>query len=224
MNKKQTIDNFRIIKNYNGFFYIQVLKEQFKVKENTIFDRRFRGKEAFEIIPTTKEWEYLTQKIHSEVGAYMSKISFKTYDYANKHIHKILTKDDIEIFEPKPIQEMNIKKFEELQPLVIQWAKEKGIFEEGNPLAQCEKTMEEVEELMMALQAQNLKIDAFKNFKGKEVNTQEEIKDALGDILVTIIIQAQMQVLDLMDCLQSAYDVISKRTGKMVEGQFVKDE
>jgi hypothetical protein len=27
----------------------------------------------------------------------------------------------------------------------------------------------------------------------------------------------------LIDCLESAYNVISKRTGKMVDGQFVKD-
>jgi hypothetical protein len=28
----------------------------------------------------------------------------------------------------------------------------------------------------------------------------------------------------LEKCLQSAYDVISKRTGKMINGQFVKDD
>jgi hypothetical protein len=29
--------------------------------------------------------------------------------------------------------------------------------------------------------------------------------------------------LKLTDCLESAYNVIAKRTGKMVDGQFVKD-
>jgi hypothetical protein len=33
-----------------------------------------------------------------------------------------------------------------------------------------------------------------------------------------------MQNLKLEDCLESAYNVISKRTGKMVNGQFVKDK
>jgi hypothetical protein len=32
-----------------------------------------------------------------------------------------------------------------------------------------------------------------------------------------------MQKVNLVDCLESAYNVISKRTGKMVNGQFVKD-
>jgi hypothetical protein len=32
-----------------------------------------------------------------------------------------------------------------------------------------------------------------------------------------------MQGLTIEECLQSAYDVISKRTGKMINGQFIKD-
>jgi hypothetical protein len=32
-----------------------------------------------------------------------------------------------------------------------------------------------------------------------------------------------MQGLELVKCLESAYNVIAKRTGKMVDGQFVKD-
>ena len=54
-------------------------------------------------------------------------------------------------------------------------------------------------------------------------SNKEEIIDAIGDIFVTIVIQAQLQKLDFSDCVQSAYDVISKRTGKMIDGQFVKD-
>ena len=46
----------------------------------------------------------------------------------------------------------------------------------------------------------------------------------MGDIMVTLIIQAKMQDLSLEECLESAYNVIAKRTGKMVNGQFVKDE
>lgn len=98
-------------------------------------------------------------------------------------------------------------KYNELEALVIAWAEQKGIFEKGNPDAQCDKTLEEVFELHEAI------------FK----NDRDEIIDALGDILVTIIIQAEMQGLSLEECLLSAYNVISKRTGKMIDGQFVKD-
>jgi hypothetical protein len=33
-----------------------------------------------------------------------------------------------------------------------------------------------------------------------------------------------MQGLKLEDCLQSAYNVISKRKGQMIDGQFVKEK
>lgn len=95
----------------------------------------------------------------------------------------------------------------ELSALVIAWAEQKGILERGTPEAQAWKTVEETHELLQAI----------------EKNNREEIIDALGDILVTIIIQAEMQNLDLIHCLGSAYNVISKRTGIMKDGQFQKD-
>ncbi len=115
-------------------------------------------------------------------------------------------------------------KYNELEPLVIQWAQEKGILEKATPLKQVEKTYEEVKELIEALEVQEDGLENYYNFKGKLVNTDEEVKDALGDILVTIIIQAEMQGLKLEDCLESAYNVISKRSGSMINGQFVKNE
>jgi NTP pyrophosphatase (non-canonical NTP hydrolase) len=100
-----------------------------------------------------------------------------------------------------------MRSYNELEALVIAWATQKGIFENGTYEAQALKTKEEVEEL----------ITAIKN------NDRAEVIDALGDILVTIIIQAEMHELKLVECLESAYNVIAKRTGKMVDGQFVKD-
>ena len=53
--------------------------------------------------------------------------------------------------------------------------------------------------------------------------TDEEILDGLGDTLVTILIQCKMQNLNPLDCLETALNVIEKRTGTMVNGQFVKN-
>jgi len=114
-------------------------------------------------------------------------------------------------------------KYKELEKLVIEWAFNKGIIDKATPRAQADKTEEEVNELIEAVNAQKNGLESFINSKGKLVNTKEEIKDALGDILVTIIIGAELQGLQLEDCLESAYNVISKRTGKMIDGQFVKD-
>ena len=113
--------------------------------------------------------------------------------------------------------------YQELEAKVLEWAGDKGILEKATPLAQAEKTIEEADELIQATTAQSLGKESFINGKGKEVITADEIKDALGDILVTIIIGAKLQGLQLEDCLESAYNVISKRTGKMVNGVFVKD-
>lgn len=115
-------------------------------------------------------------------------------------------------------------KYNELEPLVIEWAREKQILEKATPLAQAKKTYEEVLELIEALEVQEEGKETFYNIKGKLVNTEEEVKDALGDILVTIIIQAEMQGLKLEACLESAYNVISKRKGQIIDGQFVKNE
>jgi NTP pyrophosphatase (non-canonical NTP hydrolase) len=91
--------------------------------------------------------------------------------------------------------------------LVEEWAEEKGILSKATPLTQAIKTQEEVNELYQAILDDN----------------REEIKDAIGDIMVTLIIQCKMQGMDLQDCLESAYNVIKNRTGKMVDGMFVKD-
>ena len=101
-----------------------------------------------------------------------------------------------------------MRSYGELEALVIAWAAQKGILENGTPRAQAMKTWEETDELITAI----------------ENDDRAEVIDALGDILVTIIIQAEMQGLKLTECLESAYNVISKRTGKMVDGQFVKDD
>lgn len=98
--------------------------------------------------------------------------------------------------------------FEDLEKKVIDWAREKGILQKATRMKQGLKTLEEVNELLSAI----------------EDNDRPEIIDALGDVLVTIIIQAKMNNLSLTSCLESAYNVIAKRKGQMIKGQFVKNE
>tara|TARA_R110000772_G_scaffold32146_11_gene78917 strand:+ start:2715 stop:3026 length:312 start_codon:yes stop_codon:yes gene_type:complete len=95
----------------------------------------------------------------------------------------------------------------ELESAVEKWAHKKGILSKATPMAQALKTMEECTELCTAINNKD----------------REEIVDAMGDIMVTLIIQAKMQNVSLESCLESAYHIISKRTGRMINGQFVKD-
>jgi NTP pyrophosphatase (non-canonical NTP hydrolase) len=101
-----------------------------------------------------------------------------------------------------------MKDYFELEACIEDWAKEKGIMDNANPIKQAMKTQEEVTELCNAI------LD----------NDVHEIKDAIGDIIVTLIIQAKMQGTTVEECLNAAYSVIKKRTGSMVNGTFVKDE
>lgn len=98
--------------------------------------------------------------------------------------------------------------FEELDVAVIQWAEEKGILDLSDPKSQLLKTVSEVGELADAIN------------KGDE----DEITDALGDTVVTLIILAELTGRDLTTCLESAYNVIKGRSGKMINNIFVKDE
>jgi len=117
-----------------------------------------------------------------------------------------------------------MKDFEKLNELVIEWAKEKGILEKATSLTQMKKTIEEVEETRDALFAKQNNLETFINSKGQVKNTKEEIKDGFGDILVTILIGCEMQKLNPLDCLETAYNVISKRKGVMKDGIFVKED
>ena len=123
--------------------------------------------------------------------------------------------------------------YEELSALVLQWGEDKGIFAKSTPLRQLDKTQEELDETKEALQKlasltdQEILSEKLLTDDPDTLDLEEdalaEAKDGIGDMLVTIILLAKMVDMDTVDCLQSAYDVIKKRTGKMVDGQFVKD-
>ena len=87
------------------------------------------------------------------------------------------------------------------------WATDKGIYDKGDARTQYLKLMEESGELAEAL----LK------------NDKAEIQDAIGDMIVVLTSIAKFEDMFIEDCINSAYDVIAKRTGKMVNGTFVKD-
>jgi hypothetical protein len=50
-----------------------------------------------------------------------------------------------------------------------------------------------------------------------------EIIDAIGDMVVVLTNLAHQEGFDIESCIDSAYNVINKRTGKMINGTFVKD-
>lgn len=90
--------------------------------------------------------------------------------------------------------------------LVEQWFIDRNLHT-LNGAGQLEKLNEEVRELE----------DAF--IKG---DRDEEI-DAVGDIMVVLIGYCMQRGLKIDKCLEVAYHEIKNRTGKIVNGVFVKD-
>ena len=88
------------------------------------------------------------------------------------------------------------------------WAEVRGLYEKGDSKTQYVKLQEEAGELAKAL----LK------------NDQPEVIDAIGDMVVVLTNLAHMRGLTIEECIHSAYEVINKRTGKMIDGTFVKDK
>lgn len=102
---------------------------------------------------------------------------------------------------------MSTKTLDELTNLIERWGGRKGILPNPDPMKQGLKTLEEVTELLVAIAD----------------GDRDEVVDAIGDIFVTLVMQANAWDVNVEDCVALAYDTISKRTGKMVNGVFVKD-
>lgn len=165
---------------------------------------------------------------------------------------------------------------------IIEWAEERNLFEKGRLTKQMLKSSEECLELQTAIES----------YENGNKGALEEIKDAIGDIYVTLVIATQMRVknpyelfrkielrenhpiirfnyklytmefkkfdfsiyacfisenaynvdlklakyiefldftaksynLELTECIELAYNTISMRKGKMIDGSFVKDK
>lgn len=60
--------------------------------------------------------------------------------------------------------------------------------------------------------------------EGINKDKPEQIKDSLGDVLVTLILLAEDLNLNLLDCLNFAWGEIKDRKGEVKDGSFVKEE
>ena len=117
-----------------------------------------------------------------------------------------------------------MERFKELNKRVINWADSRGILEKATPLAQIEKTLEEVNETREALFAKHNNLGVYINSKGETKDSEEEILDGFGDVFVTILIGCKLENINPLDAIESALEIIEKRKGKMIDGKFVKEK
>ena len=88
------------------------------------------------------------------------------------------------------------------------WAEERGLYAKGDPKTQALKLVEEVGETCRAILKEN-KADAI---------------DGIGDCVVVLTNLAELLDTPIEECIQAAYDEISARKGKMINGTFVKND
>lgn len=103
---------------------------------------------------------------------------------------------------PKVTYDMNT-----LATLVWEWFEQKGL---KDPVMQMVKVQEEVGELAHEI--------------ARGHRDTPEVEDALGDTLVTLIGMCHHLKVHPAKALGTAYNEIKGRTGRVVEGSFVKDE
>ena len=98
--------------------------------------------------------------------------------------------------------------YAEVEMKVVQWGEARGIVQNATAMSQAIKTLEETTELLAAINKKNI----------------EETKDAVGDIVVTLIMVCAVLDINLVDCLKGAYNEIKDRKVYLTkEGVFVKE-
>jgi len=97
--------------------------------------------------------------------------------------------------------------YEPIFDLIRKWAKDRDIYEKGDIKTQLIKLYEETGELSQSILE----------------NDKDGIIDAIGDSIVVLTNLAEFNGVTIENCIRTAYDEISSRTGRMVNGTFVKD-
>ena len=90
---------------------------------------------------------------------------------------------------------------------IQQWVIDRNLHT-ADPRIQMCKTVEEIGELANSLNK----------------NNPEGAKDGIGDTVVTLICISQQLGLDFIDCLETAYNELKDRKGRMVNVVFVKEQ
>ncbi len=90
---------------------------------------------------------------------------------------------------------------------IKKWVYERDLHKQDPRVELC-KTVEEVGELSEAI------------LKGWD----NEGKDAIGDIVVTLICLCEQKGWNFEHCLNAAYEEIKDRKGKIINGTFVKED
>ena len=98
--------------------------------------------------------------------------------------------------------------YADIEMKIVQWAEARKIIPNSTPATQLLKAVSEMGELADA------------TIKGDK----EDILDAVGDVMVCLVNYCALQDINLVSCMQVAYDQIKNRKGTLLpNGVFVKE-
>ena len=98
--------------------------------------------------------------------------------------------------------------YTQVEMAIIQWAEARKIIPNSTPSTQLLKLVSELGELSDA----TIK------------NDREQIIDGVGDVMVCLVNYCALQDIDLVGCMESAYNTIKDRKGTLLpNGVFVKE-
>jgi NTP pyrophosphatase (non-canonical NTP hydrolase) len=92
--------------------------------------------------------------------------------------------------------------------MIADWGIARNIVEGSTPSAQVIKTLEECVELIAAIHH----------------NDTNEIRDAIGDVIVTLVMISEQTEIPIIEAVEHAYNEIKDRKGTMRNGIFYKKE
>ena len=183
----------------------------------------------FEINKNTVDWimknvttsMYTTERCYIYNKAFFEKFVNKNLKQAKVNAKEATDKalDQIEAMKAELIshskainsretyQDLEVREKDSKFDLIRAWATERGLYHGGDTKTQYCKLMEEAGELGRAIL--------------KEDNS--EFVDAIGDMVVVLTNLAHLGGVSIEHCIESAYNEIKNRKGKMKNGTFVKN-
>lgn len=184
---------------FSGGEFIIKFKKIDELQEKVDLLRNSLKREANTIRGILNEYHNADVEVNGREITYSEVLS----DNAKRLIHNSsLVTNNLELMEIE-VTRPKVDYFEK----IVQWGKDKGILDHGTVSTQFSKLIEEVTELG----------------EGIENESEEEIEDAIGDCVVVLTLLAKLCNMNIEDCIKSAYNVIKNRTGRMENGQFLKD-
>lgn len=99
--------------------------------------------------------------------------------------------------------------FADIENKIEMWGYDRGIIQNGKPMGQAVKSLEECTEMIDAIHRDD----------------RTALIDAIGDVGVTLLMQCAIQKVSFTECLEAAFEQIKDRKGFLrPDGVFVKNQ